>query len=129
MCEHKCGGKCCKRFTLPEGPEKLREIFMDWKAWSKGQEHGTIKKGEQSTRRLRIIEDIEIIYPMVVYLGEFNWTPARPRKKLHYKVHHYSCKHLDRKTGECTIYEFRPRMCVDYPYGEKCEYPGCGFKG
>lgn len=42
------------------------------------------------------------------------------------KGHHYTCKHWDQTTRLCTIYENRPFMCSDYPYGQACEH--CGLE-
>lgn len=37
----------------------------------------------------------------------------------------YTCRHHDTETGDCRIYEDRPRMCRDYPYGKSCEHGEC----
>lgn len=34
----------------------------------------------------------------------------------------YTCRHLQ-LNGDCGIYEDRPAMCRDYPYGQVCEFP------
>lgn len=39
-----------------------------------------------------------------------------------------TCRHWDIETRLCTVYEQRPRMCRDYPYGRTCDY-GCACKG
>lgn len=35
------------------------------------------------------------------------------------------CWYFDGK--DCTIYETRPRMCRNYPYGRPCNFDGCTF--
>lgn len=35
----------------------------------------------------------------------------------------YSCRHL--VGGDCAVYDARPRMCRDYPYGRRCVERGC----
>lgn len=37
----------------------------------------------------------------------------------------FTCRHHDTETGDCRIYEDRPRMCRDYPYGRSCEHSEC----
>jgi Fe-S-cluster containining protein len=39
--------------------------------------------------------------------------------------HHFTCRHWDEETRLCRIYEDRPQMCRDYPYGQECQH-GCG---
>lgn len=34
----------------------------------------------------------------------------------------YACKHLDRATKRCTVYEIRPQMCRDYPGDAPCKW-------
>lgn len=43
--------------------------------------------------------------------------------------HVYTCRHFDEGTRLCAIYEQRPEMCRDYPYGNDggCEYE-CGYR-
>ena len=36
----------------------------------------------------------------------------------------FTCTHLG-PDHNCTIYETRPSMCSKYPYGKRCNYPGC----
>lgn len=38
---------------------------------------------------------------------------------------YFTCRHLDQGSGDCKIYELRPRMCRDYPYGKACIVEGC----
>ena len=41
----------------------------------------------------------------------------------------YTCRHWDKPSGKCMIYERRPSMCSGFPYGEKCAWPGCEYEG
>ena len=40
-------------------------------------------------------------------------------------IHHYSCKHLNRQEGYCTIYDIRPQVCRIFPGSSGCQYKGC----
>jgi Fe-S-cluster containining protein len=95
---HRCSGNCCKDFYLPISP---KELWLSYKKF----------KGEIEDDKVTIIQDIEIIYPMVKFL--------RIDERGNHK---YSCKHL--KRGNCSIYKTRPKMCRDYPYGKACIIPG-----
>lgn len=110
----RCMGHCCKVFPLgadpdkrPEGfgPDELAEIF-------RAQTEGREPKGNDG----RTINDLEIIYPMIRYLGE----------KVDPPIHVYDCAHLQ-EGGDCGIYETRPEMCRDYPHGRLCSQPDCAW--
>jgi len=36
----------------------------------------------------------------------------------------FTCRHWDTETHLCRVYEQRPTMCRDYPYGEACAHCG-----
>lgn len=38
----------------------------------------------------------------------------------------WTCRHWDTETRLCTVYESRPGMCRDYPYGAACG--GCSYQ-
>lgn len=71
-------------------------------------------------------EDCEIIAQMVRPIdppeGKTNTFPSGD------KAYWYTCKHL-LENNDCEIYDNRPRMCKDYPYGKKCHYEGCTYTG
>jgi Fe-S-cluster containining protein len=42
----------------------------------------------------------------------------------------YRCKHFTRDAdglGVCTVYDHRPRMCANFPYGEPATFAGCAW--
>jgi Fe-S-cluster containining protein len=57
----------------------------------------------------------EQIRNMVIFLEPH---PTKP------EYGYYTCKNLT-TNGDCAIYDQRPRMCSEYPYGDKCVIPGC----
>lgn len=127
-----CGGKCCERFVIPFSPEDLREMYQGWLVSGTHSSPVMSKRHQDSHsnyRDTRRDPEIYLLYPMLKYLG-FKYTePCNPRKKLKNGSHQYTCKHYDKKTKLCTIYEIRPRMCRDYPNGHACLFPGCKLKG
>lgn len=109
----RCTGACCRKFTLPEAPEYFERMYLAW------------KNAPESSFKLPG-NDIHIIWPMLIYLGQSDVSPNGG--KLAFPQHFYTCKHLDKDTGDCTIYEHRPRMCSEYPYGSRCKYEDCTMR-
>ena len=99
----RCLGHCCREFTLEHSPAELAEAY-------RLHLHG------QDT-----ILDIDIIFPMVQYLG-FRWGPDGSER-----AHYYACRWLDDESGDCRIYEHRPTMCRVYPETGKCGYHECAW--
>lgn len=103
-CSVRCGGKCCEDFPLSHSPERVAELYAAARA--------LMEAGEAYD------EDVVTIAEMVIRIDEDD--EARPR---------YTCKHLDRAAGLCTIYERRPKMCSDFPgYGRGGACHICGFR-
>ncbi len=104
MSERRCGGDCCRSFSLSLSPARLSELYSEAKAYDAA--------GEDYDRELVQIAEMVIALP-----GESDKTPR------------YTCRNLDDAAGLCLIYENRPRMCRDFPtYSEDslpCEH--CGF--
>lgn len=112
--EARCTGHCCEHFTMPQSPERLWEMYEEW------------HKQQRGDRLLPYDNDIHMIAPMVIHLGEVTHDPIDGQPYLGGKVkHNYTCKHFDKTTRNCGIYEHRPKMCRDYPDGYTCRYEGC----
>ena len=120
----RCSGHCCKAFTLPYSPDEIWATYQRWR--NQGTLQPIMKNGQLGTSGIPI--DIFLIAPMLVYKGLMfppfkQVRPDEPRIKHHI----YTCKHFDAKK-KCTIYEYRPQMCRDYPYGKSCNYVACTWK-
>jgi len=125
----RCTGSCCVAFMLPEGPEFYKKDYEVYLEWVKDK-----AKSRPSTT------EIEIISPMLIYHGLGWWyyttdTFLSEKEEPTWKedgcdppTHHYTCKHFDVETRDCTIYESRPNMCRLYPYDGVCKLKGCTFK-
>ena len=75
--------------------------------------------------------EIERIADMVIYLGYEPMTTTHRGKTLveqekysRSMKHYYRCKNL-LANGDCGVYETRPKMCSEYPYGGTCDYKEC----
>jgi len=40
----------------------------------------------------------------------------------------YTCRHWDTDTRLCSVYDQRPSLCADFPYGESCHHKGCDYR-
>ena len=129
----RCTGHCCREFYLPNSPDELRFSYAQWLKRGYREEepmrmghgffsHGLVKSGPG------VIWDIHLIYPMVRYLGK-RFPPEGLLVEHQGEGHWYTCIHFtpspDGHGGDCGIYDFRPAMCRDYPYGGTCKYKGC----
>lgn len=109
--EGACPGYCCAAFTYPR---TLSQIRRDPPAY-----------------------DGEMIADMLIPLTpkqareryeRFGGPAERSGFRWKSRGHHFTCRHWDEETRLCTVYEDRPAMCRDYPYGQECQH-GCGRVG
>lgn len=99
---------------MPQSPERLWEMYEEW------------HKQKPDERLLPYNNDIHMIAPMVIHLGEVSLDPLDGLPFDNGKIkHNYTCKHFDKETRNCGIYEHRPLMCREYPNGYRCRYKGC----
>lgn len=126
----RCTGHCCRAFFLPYSPEEIRRAYL---AWRDGK---PVLRSSPESPEIPNLIDIHIIAPMVRHLGfgtrldvaptsPITPTPEAPNS-IAPSGHFYTCVHLQ-QNGDCGIYDIRPTMCRDYPYGLPCRYPGCTF--
>ena len=107
----RCSGHCCRSFHLPFGPP---EIDFHRRAFEKG---------------VRKWKDIDKVAAMVIF--RYSRHQKGGMRFL------YTCKFLNRKTGDCENYEGRPAMCKDFPYkasgfkpdGSCVAFKGCTMRG
>jgi Fe-S-cluster containining protein len=116
----RCTGHCCRSFWLPYSPAELLENYQAWKG-------GRFVKGRDRNDHPQASE-IWLIAPMAIYLGYLPQNPQKPEPLINgAHGHFYRCAHV-RENGDCGIYEMRPKMCRDYPYGTDCDFPGCTMR-
>lgn len=97
----RCTGHCCENFWLPVSP---MELSFQAKLASIGK-----SKWDQS--------DILKVKDMAIFI-----------RKDPKKGNRYTCKYLDKETGDCKNYANRPTMCKAYPYGKPCTYKACTMR-
>jgi Fe-S-cluster containining protein len=112
----RCTGGCCRAFVISG---TYGEILRGYDAWLAGAKSSTRHGGGS----MDIITDIHLLATMLRPLGLFTENPATGRK-YDKPTSLYSCVHLG-ESGDCEIYDRRPGMCRNYPYGGKCEVRGC----
>lgn len=101
----RCTGRCCRDFRLPFTPASLHAAAARERA--RRAEAPAPKPGVAVEARST---EIEQIASMV--------CPVRPEPGDP-TAYRFSCVHLD-EDGDCAIYEHRPDMCRDFPYGHAC---------
>lgn len=131
----RCTGHCCRCLAFPLSPEELADgllLEQESLAYEKGQGPYPVTVRPDGSRRVRPI-DIDKIAPMLEHLGDGppGSLPGSPRPRpdpdMSQVLHFYRCRNLQ-PNGDCGIYETRPLMCRDYPYGEACRHDGCTMR-
>jgi len=131
---NRCMGECCMDIGLYVSPKELEISYIFWLSREKyGNKDFDISKSMHNDRfsnikNIKLYNDIHLLYPMLEFLKEDNYHPEEPTKKLKETIYHYSCKHFDRLTRLCTIYNIRPLMCRTYPDNGFCRNPRCRWK-
>lgn len=116
----RCTGHCCKAFYFPYAPEQVEEMLVWLLAVSDGLDPGHPP--------YTLPEDSETILPMLVPIVKVmpgDQHPGDPLGVIDFEGWMYTCVHFDDSTGNCRIYDRRPRMCSGYPYGRDCQHSGC----
>ncbi len=114
----RCIGDCCRAFVLSG---TYGELLRSYDAWRARQPTSIRHGGGQ----MGIINDVWILALMIRPLGEFRVNPVTGAKYAK-PVAFYSCSHLN-ANGDCGIYDRRPAMCRNFPYGKECENPKCSW--
>lgn len=96
--ETTCTGSCCAAFDLPYSPQEMEERFP------------------------KVIDGPQVM-GMLKYIGERR-SAKDPEGAL---KHYYTCIHWNYETKLCKVYQFRPHMCREFPYGDPCPYEGCNY--
>lgn len=121
----KTRGICCKNLGLVNiSPQTLEISYRNFLNPPIGNGMGMDKVSQSAPT----YQDIWLIYPMLRFLYADKKHPNGD-VEIEHIVYHYSCVHLDPKTGKCSIYEIRPRMCMSFPDGLVCRYEGCRCPG
>lgn len=128
----RCTGHCCRAFFLPYSPEEIHRAYL---AWRDGK---PVPRSSLESPEIPNLIDIHLVASMVRHLGfgtRRDVAPTAPisptkgaRNSAAQPGHFYTCVHLQ-PNGDCGIYDIRPAMCRDYPYGLPCRYLGCTFTG
>jgi Fe-S-cluster containining protein len=107
-----CIGKCCERFFLPYSPMELDREYRNKASLSRG-----VRIDDQ------VVLDVEVFAPLVVYLeySDLDYNGNHVGSFGHW----YTCRWFDTRHRLCKAYEHRPDICSGYPYGKRCQYPGC----
>ena len=103
----RCTGHCCVDIQIPLSPSDLSRSC-------EAQKRGDTEYISDDGSRKGIVQDCHIL----------NYILCCPSKLPDGVTWQYQCSKL-LENGDCGIYEARPEMCRDYPYGHTCKIPGC----
>ena len=106
-----CDGRCCAVFPLPKD---AAELFANG---ANGPDAAfCLDMIVPLTRRQAVARAARFAYQI-------------PWSRLRRGQGYFTCRHWDEETRLCTVYEQRPAMCRDYPYGRPCHHDGCECEG
>lgn len=109
----KCPGGCCAVFWLPrEVPEGVadREFILDMRI--------ELTPEQASERWAKFVGSAQ---PVAMKRSATEVTAPGVERPA------YTCRHWDEQTRLCTVYDQRPMICRDYPYGQPCSH-GCDYQ-
>lgn len=125
----RCTGHCCEYIDIPLSPADLAvalERHETWRRWGAPPTADECECDESVGFECRpcaehldwqpvppIPQHVEIIAPMLTHIETVDGRA------------YYSCNNFDTETRDCLIYETRPDMCSNYPYGRGCTQPEC----
>lgn len=124
LCKN-CKGFCCDDIGLFISPHDLQNSYHTWLSRRDGDKSLEIKDVSMSInpKGLTLWRDIYLIYPMLIFSHQDHIHPDGEIKVEDDKViYHYSCKHHNKKSKDCDIYEERPMLCRTYPDSGFCGY-------
>jgi Fe-S-cluster containining protein len=117
-----CSGTCCAAFRLDYTLTEMRRAPVD--------SAGGVPLGDKWIDPSERDQLVDMLVPL---------TPKEARErnqkfggnendKTHWpwsdRGHQFTCRHWDEDTRLCGIYEDRPMMCREFPYGKPCSF-GC----
>lgn len=129
----RCTGHCCEDFTLPISPMqfswwakllKLGKKPFYWRMYGRRYWPGEVSMNAGSLANYQP-EEIAKVSDMVIFKYASKTCKGNPNRKIDHILYHYTCKHFDKKSGNCLNYEDRPDMCRMYPNAGTCKYKGC----
>lgn len=138
----RCSGHCCHVFYLPIRPTEFAVRLGHYERWFNYLANTTPELRAQSVARhfanggdiAHLLDERQITMMLVPLAATIEALPPDLRAIYGETLHDahkpggyfYTCRHFD-EAGDCSIYESRPNMCREYPYGraQGCQYAGC----
>jgi Fe-S-cluster containining protein len=109
----RCTGHCCRRLFVHAIAERFDFSLAKFRE---------VIAADLAADPARVPRDYVFVADMLIPTGERVGPGER-------SLEWYACRHFDEKTGDCTVYDQRPKMCSEYPYrGGTCGAAGCTRK-
>ena len=99
---NRCSGHCCRAFTINAPHADILDLRKE------------IPNAPPDFEMIRWM-----VYPLGLRDVAPDGTPLDP------PAMYYGCRNFDEASGDCKDYFNRPRMCREYPYGQRCQHPEC----
>lgn len=117
-----CKGFCCDDIGLEVSPRELQNSYHQWADGERKNRESLSMSASGKT--ILMYNYIYLTYPMLVFSHQ---DYIHPDGDLNTEnegriTYHYSCKHHNKKTKDCDIYEERPLMCRSFPDNDFCGY-------
>lgn len=121
----RCTGHCCRLFFAPITPAKIKRCL---------EELDKFPRRDPWPSGLTLPVNYETILDMLIPdrpVVEGGRPPGQKTQKFSKWAaedgYLYRCKHFDEESHDCRIYDRRPQMCREYPYGNPCDFDGCTY--
>ena len=131
--ERTCPGYCCQCFILPYSIERMRQMAK------KSLERGDVEYARETAFIADMViclgtdpDKIENLPPLKEQYGKQGKLLGNKKQRYAYGNYgfYYTCRHYNKETKLCMVYDKRPEMCKKYPsngFGHDCMFEGCGY--
>jgi Fe-S-cluster containining protein len=109
----RCTGHCCEIFYLPFTPKQLKAV----RKLKKKKGMNISIKGNKAINSRSGVMDIRQVAEMAIPISPSKEKITEHIGEKYAYGKYYTCKNFDKETKNCKIYDLRPKMCRDFPYG------------
>ncbi len=119
-----CKGFCCDDIGIFISPRELQNSYHRFVSRDIDKKEKEQMVMSVNNSQVTLWNYIWLTYPMLVFSHQDYIHPdgdidVKSEDRI---VYHYSCKHHNKKTKDCDIYEERPMMCRSFPNNDYCGY-------
>lgn len=130
----RCTGHCCRAIGVGSSPEQLNEAQLLMQLETEMDRDSQARKlldlyvTDQGHTHESWVAEVLMVTTMLVPMGIQSRKNPVTGTQGTMDRHWYTCVYFDEDSGDCTVYEDRPLLCRNYPYGGACDEPDCTAK-